>query len=156
MSINATLLAQVIVFAVLVWFTMKYVWPMILGAMQVRENRIAEGIAAGDQGRKDLEEAEARSAQLLKDGREKAQDFVTQAQRRADEIIEEAKATAREEGERILASARAQIDQERNEAREALRTQVAALAVAGAEQILRREVDPKVHSSALNDLATQL
>lgn len=145
-----------LVFAVLTWFTMKYVWPMILDAMQAREARIADGIAAGEKGRRELEEAEARSSALLTDGRDKAQEYISQAQRRADEIVEEAKGTAREEGERLIQAARAQIDQERNQARDALRSQVAALAVAGAERILKREVDAKAHSNVLEDLATEL
>ncbi|MGI9333846.1 MAG: F0F1 ATP synthase subunit B [Gammaproteobacteria bacterium] len=156
MSINATLLAQMLVFAVLVWFTMKYVWPMILNAMQEREVRIADGIAAGENGRRELEEAESRSTELLTQGRDKAQDYISQAQRRADEIVEEAKTTAREEGERLIQAARAQIEQERNQARDALRSQVATLAIAGAERILKREVDAKAHSSVLEELATEL
>ncbi len=156
MSINATLLAQMVVFAVLVWFTMKFVWPMLQRAMQERETRIADGLAAAEKGQRDLEEAEQSVAGMLQEGRDKAHDFVSQAQKRAEEIVEEAKAHAREEADRLVLAARAQIDQERNLAREALRGEVAVLAIKGAEQVLMREVDGKAHSDTLAQLARQL
>lgn len=156
MSINATLLAQMVVFALLVWFTMAFVWPMLLKAMQLRESRIADGLAAAERGKRSLEEAEQKTTEMLHDGREKAQEFVAQAQKRGDDIIEEAKAQAREEGERLVEIARSQIEQERNQARDELRGEVAALALRGAEQILRREVNAQAHSEALDKLAAEL
>ncbi|MCW5655983.1 F0F1 ATP synthase subunit B [Hydrogenophaga sp.] len=156
MSINATLLAQMIVFALLIWFTMKFVWPILLQAMQDRETRISEGLAAAEKGRHDLELAEKRAAELMREGKEKAQEYIVQAQKRADEIVEEAKDVARAEGERLKSAARADMETELNQVRENLRAQVAALAVAGAEQILAREVDVKAHKQMLDKLSASL
>ncbi|MCP5153462.1 MAG: F0F1 ATP synthase subunit B [Ectothiorhodospiraceae bacterium] len=156
MSINATLLAQMVVFAILVWFTMKYVWPLLKQAMDERETRIADGLAAAEKGKHDLELAEKRAADVIREGKDKAQELLNQANQRANQVIEEAKTAARGEADKVLASARAQIDQERIEARERLRKEVSALAVAGAEQILRREVDARAHAEALDRLASQL
>ncbi len=156
MSINATLLAQMVVFALLVWFTMSFVWPMLLEQMQLRETRIADGLAAADKGQRSLEDAELKTSEMLHEGREKAQDFVVQAQKRGDDIVEDAKTKAREEGERLIELARAQIEQERNQARDELRAEVAALALRGAEQILLREVNPQIHGETLDKLAAQL
>jgi F-type H+-transporting ATPase subunit b len=155
-SINATLLAQMVVFAILVWFTMKFVWPLLQGAMKEREDRIADGLAAAERGKHDLELAEKRSAELLREGKDKAQELIGQAQRRANEIVDEAKESARGEADKLVGAARAQIDQERTEAREMLRKEVAVLAVAGAQAILQREVDVKAHGEVLAELATQL
>ncbi len=156
MSINATLLAQMVVFAILVWFSMKFVWPMIRGAMQERETRISEGLAAAERGKNDLALAEKRSTELVREGKDKAQELIGQAQRRANGIVEQAKESAREEAEKIVELARSQIEQERNEAREDLRKQVAALAVAGATRILQREIDASAHHEALEKLAAEL
>ncbi len=156
MSLNATLFAQMVVFAILIWFTVKYVWPMLQGAMQERETRIADGLAAAERGKNDLALAEKRSAELVREGKDKAQELITQAQRRANGIVEQAKETAREEAEKIVELARTQVEQERNEAREALRRDVAALAVAGATRILQREVDASAHHDALEKLAAEL
>jgi len=155
-SINATLLAQMVVFALLVWFTMKFVWPLLIAAMHERETRIADGLAAAERGQRDLELAQERVTEVLREGRDKAQEFVVLAQKRGDEIVEDAKRSARDEGERLVQAARSQIDQERIEAREQLRAEVATLAVAGAEQILRREIDASAHSEALVRLGEQL
>lgn len=156
MNLNLTILGQMIAFAIFVWFCMRYVWPPIIGALAEREARIAGGLAAAEKAQRDLEDAEARTAEMLQEGREKAQEFVAQAQKRGDDLVEEAKAQARAEAERIVANARAQIDQERHAVREELRGQVAVLAVSGAEAILMREVDAKAHSEALEKLAAQL
>ena len=156
MSINATLLAQMVVFAILVWFTMKFVWPMLQQTMTERETRISEGLAAAERGKRDLELAEKRSAELVREGKDKAQELITQAERRANAIVEDSKTTARGEADKIIELARSQVEQERNEAREELRQQVAALAVAGAAQILQREVDVNAHRDALQKLAAQL
>ncbi len=156
MSLNATLLAQMVVFAILIWFSVKFVWPMLQGAMQERETRIADGLAAAERGKNDLALAEKRSAELVREGKDKAQELINQAQRRANGIVEQAKETAREEADKIVELARSQIEQERNEVREDLRRQVAALAVAGATRILQREVDASVHREALEKLAAEL
>lgn len=156
MNINLTLLGQAISFAIFVWFCVKYVWPPVLAALEERETRIADGLAAAEKGQQDLANAEHRIEEILQDGREKAQDFINQANKRGDEIVEQAKQTAIDEGERLLAAARSQIDQERNEARESLRGEVASLALAGAEQVLMREVDANAHRDVLDKLTAEL
>ena len=156
MNINLTLLGQAISFAIFVWFCVKYVWPPVLAALEERENRIADGLAAAEKGQQDLANAEIRIEEELQKGRDKAQEFINQAHKRADEIVEQAKTTASEEGERLLAAARSQIDQERNEARETLRGEVASLALAGAEQVLMREVDANAHRDVLDKLTAEL
>ncbi len=156
MNINLTLIGQAISFAIFVWFCVKYVWPPILKALEEREARIADGLAAAEKGQRDLENAEQRVEEILQEGRDKAQEFVNQSQKRADEIVDLAKQAASEEGERILAAARGQIDQERNEARESLRREVAALALAGAEQVLMREVDANAHREVLDKLTAEI
>lgn len=156
MSINATLLGQMLVFAMLVWFTMKFVWPVLLKAMEEREAKIADGLAAAERGRHELELAGEKSAETMREGKDKAQEFINQAHKRADEIIGEAKVTAKAEGERIKIAAQAEVEQQANRAREALRSRVAELAVAGAEQILLREVDAAAHHEVLDKLATEL
>jgi len=153
---NLTMLGQAIALAVFVWFCMKYVWPPIIGALAERETRIADGLAAAERGRHDLELAEKRSADLMREGREKAQEYIGQAQKRASDIVDEAKDVARTEGEKIKTAARADIESELNRAREQLRNEVAALAVAGAEQILRREVDRNTHKQLLDKLSASL
>ncbi len=156
MSINVTLIAQIVVFAILVRFTMLYVWPVLKQAMADREKRIAEGLAAAERGKSDLKRAERRSAEVIRESKLQGQELVNLAQRRADEIIERSKETARAEASNLIQAARAQIERERIEAREALRRDVAALAVAGAERILAREVDEKAHGKVLNEIAAQL
>jgi F-type H+-transporting ATPase subunit b len=156
MNMNLTLLGQAISFAIFVWFCVKYVWPPILKALEDRESRIADGLAAGERGRHELELAEKRATDVLREGREKAQEFVAQAQRRADEIVEAAKGAAREEAERIKQMAQAEIEQNRNRARDELRGQVARLALVGAEQVLMREVDEQKHRDVLDRLAANL
>ena len=156
MNINLTLLGQAISFAIFVWFCVKYVWPPVLAALEERENRIADGLAAAEKGQQDLANAEVRIQEELQKGRDKAQEYINQAHKRADEIVEQAKQTASDEGERLLAAARSQIDQERNEARESLRGEVASLALAGAEQVLMREVDANAHRDVLDKLTAEL
>lgn len=156
MSINATLLGQMITFAVLIWFTMKYVWPLLMQAMVDRQARIADGLAAAEKGRHELELAEGRAKELLREGKQHAVEIVAHAQKRATEIIEEAKASARIEGERILESARAQISQDIQQAREKLLREVGQLAIAAAEQILIREVDAATHKEVLKKVSAQL
>ena len=156
MNMNLTLLGQMISFGIFVWFCVKYVWPPIIKALEERETRIADGLAAGERGKHDLALAEKRATELLREGKGKAQDFINQAHKRADEIVEAAKQTAREEAERIKQSAGAEIEQNRNRARDELRGQVARLALVGAEQILMREVDEKAHKDVLDKLAANL
>ena len=156
MNMNLTLLGQMISFGIFVWFCVKYVWPPIIKALEERETRIADGLAAGERGKHDLELAEKRATELLREGKGKAQDFINQAHKRADEIVEAAKHTARAEAERIKQSAGAEIEQHRNRARDELRGQVARLALVGAEQILMREVDENAHRDVLDKLAANL
>ena len=156
MNINLTLFGQAISFAIFVWFCVKYVWPPVLKALEERETRIADGLAAAEKGQQDLASAGQKTEEILQDGRDKAQEFVNQSQKRADEIVEQAKQAAVEEGERLLVAARSQIDQERNQARESLRSEVAGLALSGAEQILMREVDAAAHREVLDKLVQEI
>ncbi len=156
MSINATILAQMIIFALLVWTCVSWIWPMTLRNMVAREKRIADGLAAADKGQKDLAEAGGRAEALIKEAREKAMQVEENARRRANEMIEQAKVTATAEAERLITAAKARIAQESNSAREELRRQVAALAVSGAGKILEREVDARTHAEVLDKLATRI
>lgn len=156
MNINLTLLAQAVSFAILIWFTVKFVWPPLLTAVETRQKTIADGLAAAERGKHDLELAEKRASQELHVAKEKASDIIAQAEKRATEIIEEAKNNAKIEGERIITGAKAEIEQEVNRAKEGLRQQVSELAVAGAEKILRREIDAKAHADMLSAIAKEL
>ena len=149
MNINATLLGQTITFFVFVWFCMKYVWPPIMQALAERRKQIADGLAAGERGKHELELASKRGAGILHETKQKSAEIIVQAEKRAEQIIEEAKANAKTEGERLLAGAKAEIEQEIHRAKEGLRQQVADLAIAGAEKILRREIDAKAHAELL-------
>ena len=156
MSINATLFVQAIVFLILVLFTMKFVWPPIAKALDERALKIADGLAAADKAKTDLAAANKRVEQELAQTRNETASRIADAERRAQAIIDEAKARATEEGNKIVAAARADAEQQSIQAREALREQVAALAVKGAEQILRKEVNAGVHADLLNRLKTEL
>ena len=156
MNINATLLGQAITFAILIWFTMKFVWPPLTQAMQERAKTIADGLAAGDRAKHDLEIAAKRSAEIIREAKEKASEILASGEKRASEIIEEAKAQAKVEGSRIVAGAKAEIDQEVFRAREQLRTQVSAIALAGAGKILGREIDAKAHNDLLEKLVAEI
>ena len=156
MNLNATILAQMLIFALVIWTSMKFLWPEITGSIQARAQRIAEGLAAADRGQKDLVAAEARVADLVKAARERALAIENQAQARANEIIEAAKQTAQSEGARLLESARAQTALEAQKARDELRGKVAALAVSGAAKIVEREIDPRTHAQLLDKLAAGL
>lgn len=156
MNMNLTLLGQMISFGVFVLFCVKYVWPPIIKALEERETRIADGLAAGERGKHDLELAEKRATEILREGKAKVQELFVQAQKRHDEIVESAKQAAREEADRIKQSATAEIEQNRNRARDELRGQVARLALVGAEQILMREVDEQAHRDVLDKLAASL
>jgi len=156
MNINLTLFAQAATFAIFIWFTAKFVWPHISRAVDARQKQIAEGLAAAERAKQDLEQTALKTADMLRDARQQAQEILAQAERRGAQIVEEAKVAAGEEGSRMIAGAKAEIDQEVSRARETLRTQVAHLAVAGAEKILRREVDAKVHADLLASVQSQL
>ena len=149
MYLNATLLAQVTVFIILALFTMKFVWPPVVKALDERAAKISEGLAAAERGRQSLDLAAKHSAETMREGKEKVAELIAQAERRAEQIIEEAKAQARVEAEKVVASAHVEIEQDSARIREALRERVAELAVAGAEKILRREVDAKAHADIL-------
>ena len=156
MNINATLFAQIIVFFGLVWFTMKFVWPPIAKALDERAAKIAEGLAAAERGKSDFEQAEKKVAELLAEGRNQVSEMVANAEKRAAKIVEEAKEQATVEAVRITAQAKADAQQEMNRAREVLREQVAALAVKGAESILRSEVYTSKHAQLLSALKQEL
>lgn len=156
MNINATLLVQALSFAALIWFTVRFVWPMLTDAIDDRNKRIADGLAAAEKGRQALELSSRQADDALKEARSKAAEILAGAEKRAAELVEQAKFSAREEGEREKAAAKAEIEREVARAREALREQVAILAVAGAEKIIRREVDAKVHADLLADVRARL
>ena len=156
MNINLTLIAQAAAFALFIWFTVKFVWPPLLRAIEARQKTIADGLAAADQGRKSLETSTRQAEDAIKAARDRAAEVVTQAERRAAQMVEEAKAAAKGEGAREKAAAIAEIEQEVQRAREQLREHVASLAVAGAEKILRREVDAKAHAELLEGIKKQL
>jgi F-type H+-transporting ATPase subunit b len=155
-NINATLFLQAVVFAILVWFTMKFVWPPICKALDERAQKIADGLAAADKAKSELASANKRVEAELATSRNETAVRLADAERRAQGIIEEAKARAVEEGNKIIAAAKAEAEQQSVKAREALREQVAVLAVKGAEQILHKEVNAGVHADLLNRLKTEL
>jgi len=156
MSINATLIVQMIVFAILVWFTMKFIWPPITAALDERARKIAEGLSAADKAKSELAVANKRVEEQLSAARDDAAKRLADAERLAQSMIEDAKARAGEEGAKIVAAARAEAEQEAVKAREALREQVAVLAVKGAEAILRKEVNAGVHAELLGRLKAEL
>jgi F-type H+-transporting ATPase subunit b len=155
-NINLTLVVQMVVFGLLVWFTMKFVWPMILGPMEERAKKIATGLAAAEKAELDLTKASERAETAIKEARDRANEIVDQAQRRANEMVEAAKAQALQEGERLVATARQQIELATTKAREELRKEVARLAVSSASQLLGREIDAKAHSDLLGKLASEI
>ena len=179
MNMNLTILGQLIAFAIFVWFCMKYVWPPLTGAMAEREKKIADGLDptsltvrsryqyqrekkiadgldAANRAARDLELAQAKSADQLREAKEKAAEIIDQASKRANQIVDDAKETARSESERIVAAARSEVEQEANRAKEALRAQVSELAVAGAAKILAKSVDVSAHEELLDQLAKEL
>ncbi|HQT81815.1 MAG: F0F1 ATP synthase subunit B [Ferrovum sp. 37-45-19] len=156
MNINATLLGQAITFAILIWVTMKFIWPPITVALDERAKKIADGLAAAERAKSDLATAETKSQEALKEAKEKAAEIISLSEKRRNEIIEEAKNEARAEAERVLVQAKAEVAQEMNKAKEELRAQVADLAMAGAEKILRREINPAVHAELLSSIRAEL
>jgi len=156
MSFNLTLITQMLAFAAFILFTVKVVWPYLLRAIEQRQKTIADGLAAAEEGRKSLEVSTRQSEEMVRQGRDRAAEIIAQAEKRAAQMIEEARTLAKEEGNREKAAAQAEIEQQVARAREALREQVAMLAVAGAEKILRREVDAKVHADLLAQLRQEM
>ena len=156
MNIDFTLIAQAIAFAVLIWFTVKFVWPPLLSAIETRQKEIADGLAAASEGRNALEVAAKKSEITLNEAKQKASEIIGQAEKRGSQIVEDAKGVAKAEGDRIIAGAKAEIEQEINRAKEGLRSQVSSLAVAGAEKILRKEINASAHSDMLAKLAAEL
>jgi len=156
MNINATLIGQTIMFALFVWFCMKFVWPPIMAALDARNKRIADGLAAAERGKNDLALAAKRSAELLREAKEKVSEIIALGDKRASEIVEEAKVQAKIEGERIVTAAKAEVEQEVFRAKEHLRTQVTVVALAGAGKILGREIDAKAHNDLLDKLVAEI
>ena len=156
MNFNATLLGQTIAFIFFVWFCKKYVWPLFAAVLEERKKRIADGLEAATRAEKDLELAQQRSTDQLKEAKAEAATIIDQANKRAAQIVDEAKEQAREEGQRIIAGANAEIDQEVNRAKQALREQVAAIAIDGAEKILEQSIDQAANEEMLNKLASEL
>ena len=156
MNITLTIIAQALSFALLIWFTAKFIWPPLLTAIESRQKTIADGLADAERAKHDLDMAAKRSADILREAKEKAGEIVTNGEKRASEIVEQAKAQAKVEGERIVAGAKAEVEQEVFRAKEQLRTQVSAIALAGAGKILGREIDAKAHNDLLDKLAADL
>jgi F-type H+-transporting ATPase subunit b len=156
MNLNFTMIGQTVTFIVFVWACWKWIWPLLISAMQERQEAIAEGLASADRAAKDLELAQERATDQLKEAKDEAAGLIEQARARANQMIEEAKNEARDEGERLKEAARAEIDQEVNRAKETLRAQVASLAISGAEQVLEETVDVNRHSQLLDKLAAEL
>jgi F-type H+-transporting ATPase subunit b len=156
MNLNATLLAQAVVFAVFIWLTAKLIWPHLTRAIEARQKTIADGLAAAEQGKRALEQSTRQADESISQARSRAAEVLAQAEKRAAQMVEEARNAAKEEGNREKAAAKAEIEQQVTRAREQLRDQVASLAVAGAEKILRREVDAKAHGDLLDSIKRQL
>jgi len=156
MNINLTLIAQGVAFALFIWFCVKFIWPPLTRAIEERQKTIADGLAAGERGKQELEAAGKRANEELTKARGKVGEIIASAEKRDAQLLEEAKAQAKAEADRIIAGARAEIDQHVLRAKEALREQVAALAVSGAEKILRREIDAKAHADMLNQLKREI
>ncbi len=145
-----------ITFTLLVWFTMKYIWPPLIGAIEERKSKIAEGLAAAEKGQEEMELAAKKAANVLKEAKQQSADIVTLAQKRANEIVEESKSTAKKEGERLVEAAKAQIEQEMQQAQEKMRKEVSALALKAAGQILQQEIDKAKHKDLISKVSEQL
>lgn len=156
MDFNLTLIGQTVAMIVFVWFCMKYIWPPVMKAIEQRRKEIADGIAAGEKGQKELADARHGSEAILADARQKAVQVVDLAHKRGSDLVAEAKNTATAEGQRLVAQARGEIANEQSRARDGLRREVAALALAGASKVLGREVDAKAHARLLDELAAEL
>jgi F-type H+-transporting ATPase subunit b len=155
-NINLTLIVQMIVFALLIWFTMRVVWPMILVPMNERDQKIRQGLAAAEKGEQELASARSTAEAIVREARERANQIIDHAQHRANELVEHAKAAAGDEGARIVAAAHQQIELESTRAREALRREVAGIAVEAAAKLLGREIDARAHADLLDQLAAEI
>jgi F-type H+-transporting ATPase subunit b len=155
-NINLTLVVQMLVFATLIWATMKWIWPRILGAMDERQRKIAQGLAAAEEGEQELAQARDKSDAIIREARERANQIIDHAQHRANELIEQAKGAANTEGARILASAQQQIELDTTRAKESLRREVAGIAVDAASKLLGREIDARAHADLLEQLAEEI
>jgi F-type H+-transporting ATPase subunit b len=155
-NINLTLVVQMVVFALLIYGTMKWIWPPLLNAMQARERKIAEGLAAADRGEQALTEARGKADAIVREARERANQIIDHAQHRANELVEQAKTTASAEGARLVAAAEQQIELETTRARESLRREVAGIAVGAAAKLLGREIDARKHADLLDQLAAEV
>jgi F-type H+-transporting ATPase subunit b len=156
MDINATIIGQFITFAILVWFTMKYVWPPITKTMQDREKKIAGGLEAAERSKRELEMAEHKSFSIIREAKQQASQIIEQANLHSAQLIEQAKMQGKEENQRIVGLAQGEIDREIMQAKQALKNQLATLAIAGAEKILQKHLDPSAHQAMLNDLASEI
>ena len=156
MNINLTLIVQMLVFATLVFAVMKWVWPVILGAMDERERRIAQGLAAAEKGEQELAEARGKADGIVREARERANQIIDHAQHRANDLVEQAKGTASTEGARLIAAAHQQIELDTTRARESLRREVAGIAVGAAAKLLGREIDARKHADLLDQLAAEV
>lgn len=156
MNINASLIAEAIAFGLFIWLTMKFIWPPVTKAMGERTAKIADGLAAGERGKKDLEHAQVKATEILHAARDKGAEVVEVANQQSARILEEARKEAQAERQRQVEAAKAEIQQELNRAKDALRAEVAKVAVAAAERIIEREIDPKTHKALLDDLARQI
>lgn len=156
MNINLTLVVQMIVFATLILITMKWIWPPILKAMDERQRKIAQGLAAAEEGEKELSEARGKADAIVREARERANQIIDNAQHRANELVEQAKGAASSESARIVAAAQQQIELDTSRAKESLRREVAGIAVGAASKLLGREIDARTHADLLDTLATQI
>lgn len=156
MEINATFIGQALAFAILIWFSYKFVWPPLMGAIEERQEKIAEGLAAADRSKKDLAQAEEKVNEVLREARSKANEIIDQAQARANQIVDQAKVEAIAEAGRQKTIAISEIESAANRAKEDLRRQVSQLAVAGAEKLIRKEIDGNVHKALLDELAAEI
>lgn len=156
MNINLTLIIQMIVFLLLAFFTMSFIWPPLMRAVEERQKKIAQGLAAADRGEQELQKARASADGILREARERAGQIIDQAQHRANDIMEQARSGAQQEGQRLVASAQQQIGLEASRARESLRREIGEIAVAAAAKLLEREIDPRAHQELISKLAAQI
>jgi F-type H+-transporting ATPase subunit b len=155
-NINLTLIIQMIVFALVVWFTMSKIWPILMRSIEERQRKIAQGLAAADKGEAELAQARERAEAILREARERGGQIIEQAQHRANDILEQARVSATQEGQRLVASAQQQIGLEASRARESLRREIGGIAVAAAAKLLEREIDPRTHEELISKLAAQI
>ena len=156
MDINATIIGQFITFSILIWFTMKYVWPPIMKTIHDREKKIAAGLEAAERSKRELEMAEHKAFSIIREAKQQASQIIEQANLHSAKVIEEAKNQAKLEGERIVEMAQGEIELEVSQAKEALKSQLATLAITGAEKIIQHDIDPSIHNDILNQLAAEI